>query len=108
MALYVYILRCADGSYYTGITDDPRLRLEQHQQGTFKDGYTATRRPVELVYTMRFPDGAHDQAIAWEKHIKRWTRAKKEALIEGRWTDLPKLAECRNVTHFRFAPEDPV
>jgi putative endonuclease len=101
MALYVYILRCSDGSYYTGITDDPRQRLEQHQQGMRKDAYTFTRRPVDMVYCMHFPDGTHDQAQAWEKKLKGWSRAKKEAVIDGRWNDLPALVECRNETHHR-------
>lgn len=103
MALYVYILRCSDGSYYTGITDDPSQRLEQHQQGVRKEAYTFARRPVEMVYCMHFPDGAHDQAQAWEKKLKGWSRAKKEAVIKERWSDLPSLAECRNESHSRNA-----
>ena len=101
MALYVYILRCADDSYYTGLTDDPMRRLEQHQQGMRKDAYTFTRRPVEMVYAQHFPDGTHDQARAWEKKLKGWSRAKKEAVIKERWNDLPSLAECKNESHHR-------
>lgn len=101
MALYVYILRCADNSYYTGLTDDPAQRLEQHQQGSRKDAYTFSRRPVEMVHCQRFPDGTHDQARAWEKKLKGWSRAKKEAVINGQWEELASLAECRNESHFR-------
>ncbi|MBK8498263.1 MAG: GIY-YIG nuclease family protein [Flavobacteriales bacterium] len=101
MALYVYILRCADNSYYTGLTDDPMRRLEQHQQGLRRDAYTFTRRPVEMVYAQHFPDGTHDQARAWEKKLKGWSRAKKEAVIKERWNDLPSLAECKNESHHR-------
>jgi putative endonuclease len=101
MALYVYILRCADGSYYTGLTNDPIRRVEEHQQGLRKDAFTYSRRPVELVYSMFFPDGTHDQARAWEKKLKGWSRAKKKAVIEDRWLELPGLSECRNATHYR-------
>lgn len=101
MALYVYILKCADDSYYTGITKDPMRRLEQHQQGLRKDAYTFDRRLVEMVFCQHFPDGIHDQAIAFEKKLKGWSRAKKEAIIADRWNDLPKLAECRNESHHR-------
>ncbi len=104
MALYVYMLRCADESIYTGITNDPRRRLEQHQQGTWPDGYTAKRRPVAMVYCMFFPDGTHGQAMAWERQLKRWSKAKKEAVINDKWEDLPALAECRNETHSKNAP----
>ena len=96
MALYVYILKCADGTYYTGLTDDPRRRLEEHQQGIRKNAYTYRRRPVKMVYSMHFPDGTHDQARAWEKKLKGWSTAKKLAVIEDRWEDLPKLSACRN------------
>ena len=101
MALYVYILRCADKSYYVGITSDPTRRVEQHQQGTRKDAYTYSRRPVELVYCQHFPDGSHDQAQAFEKKLKGWSRAKKEAVIADRWIDLPGLAQCRNESHHK-------
>jgi putative endonuclease len=104
MALYVYILKCADGTFYTGITDDPRQRLEQHQQGFRRDAYTYSRRPVEMVYCMYFPDGSHDQAQTWEKKLKGWSKPKKLAVIEGRWTDLPKLSECRNESHSKNKP----
>ena len=104
MALYVYILRCVDDSYYTGITHDPMHRLEQHQQGLRKDAYTFTRRPVEMVYCQHFADGAHDQAQAWEKKLKGWSRTKKVAVITDRWKDLPGLAQCRNESHHRYDP----
>lgn len=109
MALYVYILKCSDGTFYTGLTDDPPRRLEEHQQGIRKDAYTYRRRPVEMVYCMFFPDGTHDQARAWEKKLKGWSTPKKLAVIEGRWTDLPKLSECKNDTHFKNKPakDDP-
>ncbi len=79
---WFYILRCADDSYYTGTSrsDDLETRVSQHSQGTF-DGYTAKRRPVTLVYPVHF-DNIVD-AIAYERQVKGWSRAKKEALIRG-------------------------
>jgi putative endonuclease len=79
--------------------------MEQHHQGTWPDGYTAKRRPVQLIYCMYFPDGTHDQAIAWEKKLKKWSRQKKEVVINGKWDDLPSLSECKNLTHYKYAPQ---
>jgi putative endonuclease len=90
---WLYILRCADGSYYTGTTrTDMDIRLAQHQTGHF-GGYTATRRPVVLVYSKYF-DRIVD-AIAAERQIKGWSRAKKEALIAGRFDLLRALSRRR-------------
>jgi predicted GIY-YIG superfamily endonuclease len=77
---FVYILRCADGSYYTGSTIDLEMRIAQHQTGYFK-GYTSSRLPVELMWHQEFPSG--HEAFVCERQIKGWTRAKKEALICG-------------------------
>jgi len=75
---YVYILRCADGSYYVGSTWDLEKRIEEHNMGVYQ-GYTSSRRPVTLVWSCDFPD--HDQAFQVERQLKGWSRAKKEALI---------------------------
>ncbi|RYZ10646.1 MAG: GIY-YIG nuclease family protein [Myxococcaceae bacterium] len=89
MPSWVYILRCADGSYYTGCTTNLDQRLGQHEAGE-TDGYTATRLPVEMVWADEF---THiDDAIASERQIKGWSRAKKEALIAQRFGELPKLS----------------
>jgi putative endonuclease len=99
--LYVYILRCSDESYYVGITNDVELRVAQHNSGRSEISYTHSRLPVELMYVEPFEN--YDQAIAREKQIKRWSRAKKEALIKQNWEQLSKLAECKNETsHFNF------
>lgn len=74
---YVYILRCRDGSYYVGHTDNLRLRLDQHQSGAGAR-FTAARRPVEMVYAEEHSTSA--QAERRELQLKRWSRAKKEAL----------------------------
>jgi len=68
-----YILRCADGSYYVGCTTNLELRLGQHQAGSIA-GYTCDRRPIECVYVTEFQ--SLFDAIAWERRVKRWSRAK--------------------------------
>jgi putative endonuclease len=79
---WVYMLRCSDGSYYTGHTDNLEKRLWEHDQGLAAD-WTRRRRPVELVWCMT--GGTRDEVFAMERRIKNWSRAKKEALIAGDW-----------------------
>jgi len=88
---WFYILRCADGSYYTGTSraDDLETRISQHNQGFF-EGYTAKRRPVTLVYSAHFEHIT--DAIAYERQVKGWSRAKKEALICGDFERLQQLS----------------
>ena len=85
MPYHVYILRCSDGSYYTGHTDNLEARLAAHQSGHIQ-GYTHTRRPITLVFTQEFP--MRQEALSSERQIKGWTRAKKEALIATDWQTL--------------------
>lgn len=93
MGAWLYILRCRDGSYYTGTTRaDLERRIVEHQSGYFP-GYTETRRPVELAYSEYF-DTITD-AIAAERQIKGWSRAKKEALMAGDFARLEDLARSR-------------
>jgi len=66
--LYVYILKCADESFYVGVTNDVELRVAQHNSGRSDFAYTNTRRPVELMYVESFED--FNRAIAREKQIK--------------------------------------
>jgi predicted GIY-YIG superfamily endonuclease len=82
MQFWVYILRCRDGSYYTGHTDDLQARLWQHAQGLAAD-WTNRRLPVELVWCADAP--TRDEAFAFERRVKNWSRAKKDALIAGDW-----------------------
>ena len=89
MPFFAYILRCADGTYYTGHTDDLERRIAQHQSGELR-GYTRDRRPVELAWSQDFPDRA--EALEAELRIKNWSRAKKEALIAGHWVRLKDAA----------------
>ncbi len=83
---YIYILQCSDGSYYTGVTNDVKKRLYEHQEGLIVGCYTHNKRPVKLLYTEEFSDVR--DAIAREKQIKGWTRKKKEALISGKFDNL--------------------
>lgn len=92
--LYVYILKCADNSYYIGVTNDLNRRLDEHNMGTKREAYTFKRRPVSLVYWQEFFD--YQQAFDWETQLKGWTRKKKEALIEENWDRIKELAECKN------------
>ncbi|WP_200341680.1 GIY-YIG nuclease family protein [Rhodovibrio sodomensis] len=90
MTVHVYILRCADGSYYVGSAQQGLdRRLAEHRQGVAA-GYTAWRRPVELVYSAAFE--TITDALAAERKLKGWSRAKKEALIGGDFDALPSLA----------------
>lgn len=88
---YLYILECSDGSYYTGMTANLEKRIEEHESGKNKDSYTYSRRPVKLVFYTDFTD--IKLAIEYEKQIKKWSRAKKKALIEERYDDLINLAK---------------
>jgi predicted GIY-YIG superfamily endonuclease len=81
MPYYVYILKCTDGSYYTGSTDDLSKRLWQHQEGVNPNAYTFSRRPVELIWSEEVT--TYFEALTHEHQIKGWSRAKKEALIHG-------------------------
>ena len=83
---YVYILKCNDGSYYTGVTNNIEKRLGEHNSGDSITSYTFKRRPVELVYNQQFND--IKQAIELEKQIKGWSRRKEEALINEDWKKL--------------------
>ena len=88
---YLYILKCSDDTYYTGVTSNINKRLKQHQSSFFKDSYTSKRLPVELVFYTEFTHIGI--AIEKEKQIKKWSKAKKEALINGEYQKLPNLSK---------------
>jgi len=92
MAFWVYVLKCSDGSYYTGQTDNLEHRLSQHGAG-FGSDYTRRRQPVALVFNECF--GTRDEALRAERQIKNWSRAKKEALFAHDWDKLRELARPR-------------
>jgi predicted GIY-YIG superfamily endonuclease len=89
MRFWVYIVRCADGSYYTGHSDDLERRIAAHQSGEIKS-YTSTRLPIELVYSQEFV--TRIEALEHERQIKGWSRKKKEALMRGDWEEISRLA----------------
>ena len=91
---WTYILECADRSYYVGSTTHLEIRISQHQRGEGA-AYTRSRRPVRLAWAGEFE--RIDEAFAFEKQVQRWGRAKRQALIDGRWDDLPGLARGRDL-----------
>ena len=99
----VYMLRCKDGTYYVGVTNDVGKRFVQHQEGWDSKAYTHNRRPVELVHVAEFSEVT--DAIAFEKQVKGWGREKKEVLIRREYEKLPELSSCKNETHFSNAPK---
>jgi len=101
MPFYLYILRCADGSYYVGHTDSLESRITAHEKGEI-EGYTRKRRPVRLVFAQEFP--SREQAFVLERQMKGWSRAKKEALIKRNWKRLQWLSRARGSTGSPRAP----
>jgi len=87
---WTYILRCSDDSYYTGHTDDLDHRIAQHQAGEI-EGYTQSRRPIELMWSQPFP--TREEALGAELRLKDWSRAKKEALFREDWAALSAAAK---------------
>ena len=90
---YVYILKCSDNTFYTGMTSNLTRRLFQHKTGFYKDSYTFKRRPVELVYFCEFTE--LNFALEKERQIKKWSQKKKLCLINGEYEKLPNLAKKR-------------
>ena len=96
---YVYILECADKLLYTGITNDISRRLAEHNAGLDKNSFTCKRRPVKIIFYQDFNDV--NQAIGFEKKIKKWSAQKKRALANEDEVLLKLLAVCRNESHSR-------
>lgn len=88
---HVYILLCSDNSYYIGVTNNLDRRVAEHNESTEENSYTYSRRPVKLVWHEVY--NYIDQAIAREKQLKTWSRAKKEALMDQDIERLEKLAK---------------
>ena len=95
-SVIVYIVRCTDESYYTGVTNDLDRRIAEHNEGTNEDAYTYDKRPVELMYAIGFHNNL--EAFAFETKIKGWSRKKKEALFESDWDAIHEFAKCKNET----------
>ena len=88
---FVYILKCADDSYYTGVTNNIEERVKQHESGYSASSYTYNRRPVTLVFSQQMQ--SIQQAIELEKQIKGWSRKKKVAFINEEWDLLKMLSK---------------
>ena len=86
---HMYILECADGSFYTGSTVNLEKRLCEHENG-LGSNHTSQRLPIKLVYCEEYD--RVDDAFYREKQVQGWGRAKKIALIEGNFSKLPELA----------------
>ena len=95
MSAWVYILECADGLYYVGSHRgaDVAARVGEHNAGKHPAAWTYRRRPVQLVWCQQFD--SITQAIAFERQLKGWSRAKKRAVIRGEWKSLPELSRNR-------------
>jgi putative endonuclease len=91
MSFWVYILKCADGSYYTDHTDNLQVRLDMHLTGSIAGCYTRRRRPVTLIFSQEF--ATRIEALGAERRIKGWNRRKKEAMIAGDWDEVSRLAK---------------
>ncbi len=92
MSFWVYMLRCADGSYYVGHTENLESRVWEHNDGRI-GGYTVSRLPVKLAFSQ--DHATCEEALASERLIKGWKRVKKEALIRGDWIEISRLAKSK-------------
>lgn len=94
MQYFVYILKCSDDSYYTGVTNDVHRREQEHNEGSDTKSYTYPRRPVVLIWHESFSNV--NSAIEKEKQLKGWSRKKKEALIKENWEDLILFSKSKS------------
>jgi putative endonuclease len=88
----LYILKCSDGSFYTGITNDLERRFKMHQAGK-ASRYTRSHSPVEMLYSEKCGD--RSSALIRECEVKEWPRSKKAGLISGEWKELPRKKRGR-------------
>jgi predicted GIY-YIG superfamily endonuclease len=93
---FVYILRCNDDSFYVGHTDNMEARLSAHEQRHYARCYTVSRLPVKVVFVQGF--GSRIEALEAERQIKKWPRAKKQALIDG---DFERLKQLAKTTYYK-------
>jgi len=101
MQFWVYLLLCADGKYYVGSHrgDDVENRVWTHNQGSDPKAFTFRRRPVELVWAGAFP--APNSMVNFERQMKGWSRAKKDAFVQGDWTRLRALSKSQSAPPIR-------
>jgi len=100
---YVYMLRCFDGTFYVGLTDDLERRFAEHCTGIDPDCYTFNRRPLLIAYAGEF--NLIYQAIGFERQLKRWSHRKKRAFAEGKWSDLKRYSRGGNLRKNSTQPE---
>jgi predicted GIY-YIG superfamily endonuclease len=93
---FVYMLLCADGTYYTGYSGNLSRRVKQHQTGAIPRAYTKPRRPVKLVWAGKF--SSKDEARAYERKLKRWPTNRKEQLIADGGEMTKQIKEERGIT----------
>jgi putative endonuclease len=91
--MWVYIVECSDGLYYTGVTNDVERRVQEHNEGLDTRSFTYRRRPIILKFANQFNDPI--QAIEFEKQVKGWSRKKKQAIIEEKWELLPGFSKSK-------------
>lgn len=94
-SFFVYMLLCSDGSYYIGHTDNIEKRISEHEQGAYRCCYTKSRLPVNVVFVQRFT--SRHEAFAAERKMKKWSRAKKEALSRSDWERVSELSQRRKL-----------
>jgi len=99
MLYFVYLLECADGKYYVGVTNNLNKRIEEHREGYNEDSYTNEQLPLRLKYYLVFDNVF--EAIKIEKELKNWSRAKKEAFFNRDWNKMHELSSCKNKTSHR-------
>jgi len=102
MTFWVYILRCADNSYYTGHTDNLDNRMGQHISGAIPTCYTFKRRPVTLAFSQEL--ATREEALTSERQLKGWSRKKKEAMMRGDWAEVSRLAQSIHADPANPAP----
>lgn len=97
---FVYMLKCSDGAYYVGLTNNLEQRFAEHnnKQGGY---FTARRTPVQLVFSQEF--ASKDDALVVERQIKGWSRKKKEALIKKDWKAISILGK-KDFSSFDMPP----
>jgi putative endonuclease len=89
--MYVYLLKCSDDTFYTGVTNNLERRIIEHNSGISEESYTKSRRPLQLVFYVAFNDP--NTAISYEKKIKKWSKSKKQALVDSKFESLPELSK---------------
>src|SRR5579872_4344480 len=92
-SFFIYILECADKSYYVGHTNNVEERIRQHEVNEFIS-YTSSRLPIKLIFVQEFM--TRDEAFLMERKLKGWSRAKKEALMRGDFETISKLARNKS------------